>query len=252
MIEGGPAHNALSGTVRSAVQARIVHGGVHLHDVPPAGHFWATVVLALLAIALSTLSLVLAVRRAAVPVAVGMPPLEPEITRSSGLAELEVPYALNTAEQAYILEIPERAEVRSFQGYRCAGRIYHRAVVGVLQIPKVSSNIALVARDYADKFVTATWDPEGLTQFEPPVRITRSNYGGSRSYLGMEVVGSLKFAVNDTCGSDAVVIDALALDRGDNYFVVVAAIGVDADTGYDNVCAVRDAHAILTSIIPAE
>lgn len=252
MVEGGRVHNVLSGAAQSAVQARIVHGGVHLHDAPSVGHFWVTVLLALLAIVLSIVSLVFTIRRAAVPVTVGEPPLKPETARSSALADVEIPDRLNTAVQAYVLEIPERVEVYSFQSYRCAGRIYHRAALGVLQIPKFSSNIALVARGHVDKFVAATWDPDGLIRFEPPAGIIRSNYGGTRSYFGMEVVGRLKFAVSDKWGSDAVVIDALALDRGDNYFVVVVAIGVDAGAGYDEVCAERDAHAILKSIVPLE
>jgi hypothetical protein len=252
MAKGGHAHDVLSGTARSAVQARIVRGGVHVYDVPPAGHFWVAVCLAVFAILLSVVSLVFVARRAADPVVVGMPTAKPEINRPAGLAEVEIPNALNAAEQAYILEIPERVEVYSYQGYLCAGRIYQRAVIGIPQVPKVSANAALVARDYADKFVTEIWDPEGVIRFESPTRIGLSNYGGSRSYRGMEVAGLLEFAVHDRCGSDVVVLDVFALDQHDSYFVAVVSIGVDAESGYDEASAERDARVILNSMAPGE
>jgi hypothetical protein len=257
---GAHTHNELSGTARTAAQVHTVYGGLHMYPpAPPARTripmrnrrsrpaFGATILTVLLNAA-SIVVAILAAHPTASPQSTGQG--AGQVTIHYPLDE-KVPRSLNGGRSRYVLEIPERVMVDAFQGYRCGDRMYRRAVVGLLQIPKLTGDLGFVAQHYAEKFMASAWDTKEYVQYGRPAGISRVAYDGVSVFRGVEIEGEFESSVNDRCGSSRGFVHVLALDLGENDIIAIGIAGLGGDPRYGGVPTEDDLRCLLENMIPA-
>jgi len=255
--------NVLSGSARSAAQVHTVHGGLHFHDAAPqqagrsvivevpAGHVLSIAGVALLVVALCVVSLLVVGRR--IPATVVVWPSPPSgTTRPSGSVEFDVPVGLDHGGQHYFLQIPEMVEIFSLQAYPCAGRPRQRAVIGYLRLPRNSPFAGFMLRDLVGRFIVRTWVPEGTPRSGLSGNPARPTRGDGRALDGRELAGRVRIAGDDTCASDAVLVNVLVVDEDEYHDVAIVSVGFKAAVGYGEGAAARDLRTMAESVVFVE
>jgi hypothetical protein len=150
------------------------------------------------------------------------------------------------------MQIPELVSVYAFQVYSCNGRVYQRAVITGLQVPKPSVDMAKLGRMYSNKLVHIIWAPEDDVRYGKPSKIVRSSYDGDVTYFGIEVDGDFEQADHGDCDIGRGTVKTLVIDHGDSYLILVVSATLGSDPDSAGAPTEIDIQRLLDSVVPAE
>jgi hypothetical protein len=241
-------HNELSGAARTAAQAGIVYGGIHLYHPPQTrANRWLSVTCAVLtAISGIAISALIRLPSAGYPVA-GSPVPEREILHIPPM--LTVPPRIDNATREHRMNIPEPVYLRSLQVFPCESDMYARVNIFSLEIGRRPTELSVVAHKYAERLIKQFWEGRVAIQYWPFRRVRRASVSGS-TYDGIQIEATIRARSPLMCGSRFGVLKGLVLDHGNTYYLVFVLASLDGDTDDAPVPTEGEIEFLVASIRP--